>query len=133
MFRGSRTVLFVCLGAWCVAGQESIQYGNISGRVEDPSGAAVAGAKVSSRQKETNAGSTVLTDREGRFRFAYLSAGEYEIAVEYPGFAKATRTVRAGAGSAFELAIGLKLAASEDEVRCRAKANSSRPRAPKLP
>ena len=82
-----RNVIFLALGVLCAAAQESIQYGSISGRVEDASGAVVQGAKITSRQKDTNISSTLLTDKEGRFRFPYLSVGEYEISVQHPGFA----------------------------------------------
>ena len=83
----------VLLALGSAAAQESIQYGSISGRVEDASGAVVQGAAVTSRQKDTNISGSMPTDKEGRFRFSYLSAGEYEIVVRHPGFADARRSV----------------------------------------
>jgi len=108
--------MFLTLGVLCAAAQESIQYGSISGRVQDATGAVVQGAKVASRQKATNISSAVLTDKDGRFRFPYLSVGEYEIVVQQPGFAQATRNVNVTMGSAFELPIGLNVAAWQNEV-----------------
>jgi len=111
-----RNVTFLVLGVSCAAAQESIQYGSISGRVEDTTGAVVQNAKVGALQKDTNITSTLLTDKDGRFRFPYLSVGEYQITVQHPGFADATRTVNVRLGSAFELPIELSVAASSSQV-----------------
>ena len=116
-------VTFLLLGVSSAAAQESIQYGSISGRVEDASGAVVQNAKVTSRQKDTNITSTLLTDKDGRFRFPYLSVGEYEITVQDPGFSTATRTVNVGLGSAFELPIALSVAASSSQVSVTGQAD----------
>ena len=70
--------------AWA---QESINHASVSGRVTDPSGAVVEGAQVTARQIETNLTSSATTDREGRFRFAYLRVVHYEIQVHRLGFA----------------------------------------------
>ncbi|HTX39170.1 MAG TPA: TonB-dependent receptor [Bryobacteraceae bacterium] len=117
------TFTFLSLGALTGAAQESIQYGSISGRVEDASGAVIEGAKVTARQVDTNLGSTLLTDKEGRFRFAYLSVGQYQIKVEHPGFAVATRSVNVGLGSAFELPIALTVASSQSQVTVSSQAD----------
>ena len=109
-------VSVLLLGVITAAAQESIQYGSISGRVEDASGAIIQGAKVTSRNSDTNISSTLLTDKYGRFRFPYLSVGQYEIRVQRPGFAEAVRSVIVRAGSAFELPVELSVAFSESEL-----------------
>ena len=121
--RRLRNVSFLALGVWCAAAQESIQYGSIGGRVEDPSGAVVRGAKVTSRQKATNITSALLTDNDGRFRFPYLSVGDYEITVQAAGFAETRRSVSVRIGSAFELPIVLSVAASQSKVEVSAQAD----------
>jgi hypothetical protein len=98
------------------AAQESIQYGSIAGRVEDASGGAVPNAAVTALHKETNRKTAQLTDREGRFRFPYLSAGDYEVRVEKPGFAPAVRAVGVNMGSAYDLLLTLAVASSETVV-----------------
>ena len=70
--------------------QETINYGSISGRVTDPSGAVVADANVTARHNETNLTSVAVTDREGRFRLPYLRLGAYSITVHRQGFADVT-------------------------------------------
>jgi len=116
-------VTFLSLGVVTAAAQESIQYGSISGRVADVSGAVILGAKVRALQKDTNLNSTLLTDKDGRFRFPYLSAGEYEIRVQYPGFTDAGQSVKVGVGSAFELPIVLGVASSESQLTVNSQAD----------
>jgi hypothetical protein len=104
------------MSALSLCAQQSIQYGSIGGRIEDASGAILQGAKVSYREKETNIGGSMLTDKEGRFRFQYLSVGEYEITVHAAGFADSKRTVSVGAGSSFDLPVVLEVVASLSQV-----------------
>jgi hypothetical protein len=87
--------------------QETINHASVSGRVVDPSGAVVQGAEVSVRQTETNLISRAVTDAEGRFRFAYLRLGPYQITVRQTGFGDALRLLTLTVGSAFELSIPL--------------------------
>lgn len=109
-------VLALALAPGLVRAQESIHYASIGGRVTDPSGAVVTGARVTARQTETNIATSVATDREGRFRFAYLRVGAYRIAVEKAGFAIADRTLRVSAGGAYELPFALSIGASATHV-----------------
>ncbi|HTP32997.1 MAG TPA: carboxypeptidase regulatory-like domain-containing protein [Candidatus Acidoferrales bacterium] len=121
--RFSVYICFLLLGVITAAAQESIQYGSISGRVEDASGAVIQGAKVTARNGDTNIGNAQLTDKDGRFRFPYLSVGPYEIRVQRPGFAEAVRTVLVQAGSAFELPVELGVASSESVVTVNGQAD----------
>lgn len=114
---------FLAIGAISAPAQESIQYGSISGRVADESGAVVQGAKVGIRQVETNYSSSLLTDKEGRYRFPYLKVGAYEVRVQQVGFAEAVRTVTLTLGSAFELPIVLAVSSAETNVTVSAEAD----------
>jgi outer membrane receptor protein involved in Fe transport len=118
-----RNVSFLCLAWFTAAAQESIQYGSIGGRVEDATGAVVDGARVTARQKDTNRTVSLLTDKDGRFRFPYLSVGAYEIAIQSPGFAPFSRSVNVSLGSAFELPIVLQVASSQNEITVDAQAD----------
>lgn len=62
--------------------------GDILGRVIDPSGAAVAGAKVRVVRAATNVQNTAVTSETGDYTLAFLLPGEYEISVEAAGFKK---------------------------------------------
>ncbi len=61
--------------------------GTILGTVTDPSGGAVAGAKVVITNEDTNVASEpIATNKEGNFELPYLQAGRYQVSVEAPGF-----------------------------------------------
>jgi hypothetical protein len=117
-FRLYLAVFVACLlpAAITATAQESIQYGSISGRVEDASGAVIVGARITSRNTETNIATTLLTDKDGRFRFPYLRVGQYEIRIQRPGFGDTVRSVTVRAGSAFELQLQLNVASAQNEL-----------------
>ncbi|MCC7009650.1 MAG: TonB-dependent receptor [Acidobacteria bacterium] len=113
----------LCLGAAATArGQETVNYGSISGRVLDASEAGIAGADVRVRQLDTNVTSTAVTDDVGRFRFPYLRVGPYEIAVRARGFATATRRLVLNVSGAFDVPFVLAVGAIEDAVTVTADA-----------
>ena len=116
-FRICTFALAVCVATPpIVSAQETITSSSVGGRVTDPAGAAVQGAQVIARQIETNLTNTVTTDSDGRFRFAYLRLGPYEIKVQQPGFRDELRTLTLTAGSAFDLPISLAVATAETNV-----------------
>ena len=90
-----------------VAAQESINHASVSGRVSDSQGAVVPGATVTARQVETDVSSSVVSDAGGRFRFAYLRVGTYDLSVQLAGFAEARRRIAVSVGAAFEIPIVL--------------------------
>jgi hypothetical protein len=63
----------------------------MSGSVTDEAGAAVSSATVTARNLETGTERTAVTDTAGRYRFAALLIGEYELAVKKEGFQQALR------------------------------------------
>jgi len=111
-----RAAFVLALSGGFAMAQESVNYGSVSGRVTDPSGGVVAGASVTARQLNTNQASTATTDSEGRFRFAYLKVGPYEIKIHKDGFGDATRILTLSAGSAFEVPASLQVASASSRV-----------------
>ncbi len=111
-------LLAVWLAAAAVpaAGQQSVDYASVSGRVTDPSGAVVAGARVTARHLGTNIVSEALTDATGRFRFPHLRIGRCDITVHQPGFADAVRALTLTAGAAFELPLTLTVGGLDASV-----------------
>jgi hypothetical protein len=100
--------ILTCIAASAGA-QETINYASLGGRVVDPAGATVDGAKVTARQTETNQSSDVTTDREGRFRFPYLHVGPYEITVRKQGFGDEVRGMQLTVGGAFDVLFSLSV------------------------
>lgn len=103
--------------------QETINHASVSGRVVDPQGAAVSGAHVSATETDTDVTTETTTDEAGRFRFAYLKVGPYDIGVHADGFAASARHLRLTLGSAFNLSIGLSVASLDTRVTVSADAS----------
>ena len=66
--------------------------GAISGTVIDERQAVIPTASVTARNIRTNESRTTGVDREGRYRFANLPVGEYEVIVQAKGFGKLARS-----------------------------------------
>ena len=64
----------------------------VTGRVEDLTGAALPGAKVSIRNVNTNEVRAVDSDGSGEFTVPNLAPGLYEVTVEKPGFQRLHQT-----------------------------------------
>jgi hypothetical protein len=79
----------LCAGLWAQATN-----GSISGQVQDPQGAVVAGAKVTLTNEAQGAASArqVSTGPEGTYVFSPVLPGQYTVDVEAPGFKKITQT-----------------------------------------
>src|SRR5215510_2262480 len=63
----------------------------VSGRVTDPSGAVIAGAKIEAKAAATGAVSTTTSSTEGAYQIPFLTPGEYVITAEKEGFRRAVR------------------------------------------
>ena len=63
----------------------------LAGRVTDPSGAVIAGAKVDAKSVSTAAVSSTLTGNDGDYQISFLTPGDYVITVQKEGFRRAVR------------------------------------------
>ena len=57
----------------------------ISGTVTDPSGAGIAGAKITVTETRTGTRNQAVSDTAGKFNVLFLLPGDYDIAVQCPG------------------------------------------------
>ncbi len=64
---------------------------NIEGRVTDPQGAAVLGAKVSVVSEDTNVSQETVTNDQGSWTVRFLNPGTYRIVITAAGFKKSER------------------------------------------
>ncbi len=78
-------VLLLCV--FSIASQAQVLYGSMTGNVTDPSGAAVAGAKVEAVNLATGAAYNVTTDSSGIYHFSALQAGNYKVTISQASFA----------------------------------------------
>ena len=88
-----RTKLFLGALLFCLGlpllGQT---FGDISGRVTDPSGAGVPNSAITLTNTATNAVRSAESSGEGLYTFSSVPPGVYDIKVEHPGFRTTTST-----------------------------------------
>lgn len=97
--------------------------GNIQGTVTDPSGAAVVGAKVTSRNLDTGVIASGDTTGAGLYSLPNLAPGNYSVAVEAAGMKKVTQEgVSVRTGSTVSLDIKMQLGAVTENVTVNADA-----------
>ncbi len=81
---------FLLIAAAATASAQEFR-GTISGSVTDPNGAAVAGATVTVKNKETNISSTVTTNESGTYTVPFLLPGIYNVSATSSGFKTSSR------------------------------------------
>ncbi|MGB7284675.1 MAG: carboxypeptidase-like regulatory domain-containing protein [Candidatus Acidiferrum sp.] len=105
-----------------VAGSAWAQYSaSIQGNVADPSGAAVAQAKVVLENMATHITASTTSDAEGGYRFLSLAPGSYKISVEASGFSTASTTVTLETNQDLSVPIALKVGAATETVTVSAE------------
>src|SRR5580704_12812945 len=65
---------------------QSASTGALTGRITDPSGAAVAGATVTATNAGTAQMRTAMTGADGTYTFSLLPPGNYRVKIEATGF-----------------------------------------------
>ena len=103
--------------------QAQLNRGTITGIVTDPSGAAVAEAKVTVVHLETNIRSSTNATESGNYTLPALPIGQYRLDIEAPGFKRAVRdNVSLGAGTTLRLDIALEIGSVTETVEVAATA-----------
>src|SRR5262245_62048801 len=87
---GAALAVFALVGI-CESGWAQVT-ATISGKVEDPTGAAFGGATITVTSPETGARRTATTDETGNYRVPSLPVGLQEVRAEKPGFQSSLRT-----------------------------------------
>lgn len=117
MLRTSYFALSAVLALSVVAaGQETLTTASVTGRVLDPSGAAIAQSAVTALELATNQARTIRTDAQGRFRVPFLPVGVYRFTAAPSGFAATSREVQLTVGAAFDLTLQVALAGASTQV-----------------
>ena len=96
--------------------------GNIQGTVVDPSGAAIAQAKVALENLGNHISATTTTDGEGGYRFLSLAPGSYKISVEAAGFSRAETTITLETNQNLNVPFAVKVGAASSSVTVTAEA-----------
>src|SRR5271170_3398846 len=110
--RSTRLALFllvvICVGSALPMWAQSTSTGTIAGAVTDPTGAVVAGAKITLSDTSTNISRNTTSNAAGRYIYADVTPGIYNIEVTKAGFAttKAEKQeVQLGASITINLAL----------------------------
>src|SRR5690242_12399443 len=99
--------------------------GSVTGVVTDPQGGTVAGADVMLTDLATNSSRTTTTNESGRYHFASVAAGNYDITITKSGFKvhKATAQ-KISVGTQITLDVMLEVGALTESVVVTAQAGS---------
>lgn len=93
------------------------QDGTVTGEVRDPSGAAVANAKVTAINEATGVPRTTMSSTVGSFSFANVQVGRYTVKVEALGFATYSRPgIEVTAARLTEVGAILKVGSASEVV-----------------
>jgi hypothetical protein len=115
----SVTLFVFLLGS--LRAQETLTAASVTGRVLDPSGAALPHASISALQSATHESYTTQADAQGRFRLPYLPVGMYRISAQANGFQEAVTQVQLSIGAAFDLTLRLALLQATSSVQVSAQ------------
>lgn len=118
-----RAMLLAGLLVFCFRSAAQETRGTIQGRIVDPNGAAVAGAKVTVVSEETNAAVNLVSNETGYYEARFLLPGAYSVSAEAQGF---KRIVRKGLvlqmASQLSIDLALELGALTESVSVTAEA-----------
>ena len=99
--------------------------GSLTGIVKDPSGAAVAGAKVTATQLSTNTVAETSTTDSGDYTLPALTIGIYRVTVESAGFKRSISSkVEVTSGSTLRLDFAVEIGTLTESVQVQAQATS---------
>ncbi len=118
------SMMLVFLGiATVTAIAQSTFRGGISGIVEDPQGAIIAGAKIEATSVATGLVYTTVSSSAGAYSIPDLPLGDYNVVVTFTGFAThKVDSVRISAGAIFNLPVELSMASTSTTVEVDAAA-----------
>ena len=94
--------------------------GNVAGVVADSSGAFVVGASIALTDKATSTPRTTTSNEAGRYVFANVPPGEYDITVTKTGFRVTKTTVTVNVGSSLTVDLKLELGSVAETVEVSA-------------
>ncbi len=115
----TRGFLIVCLlmSSGFVWGQSEVGGATLKGTVTDPSGAAIAGARVVANNKQTGFTRTTKTSEAGLYNLVRLPVGAYDLAIEHQGFKPVTRSgISLSVGAVLTWDVQLEIGPAQETV-----------------
>ncbi|MBX7219781.1 MAG: carboxypeptidase regulatory-like domain-containing protein [Blastocatellia bacterium] len=110
--------VLLCIGLAASFGlaQSRSTGGAIIGEVKDPSGAVLAGAKVTAKSTQTGLVREVSTNEDGSYRIPALDVGTYDVTVAVDGFAPQTLRTELLVGQTANLVFSLTVGGASGEI-----------------
>src|SRR5882672_4379861 len=111
--------LLLCLlpAAAGLYAQSEVGGATLNGTITDPSGAAVAGAKVTAVEQGTGFARPAISNDAGLYSLIRLPVGTYTLTVEMKGFQIAKRTdIALNVGAVATIDVRLAIGASQEVV-----------------
>lgn len=96
----------------CLLAAQSYR-GSIRGKVVDPSGAVVVGARVTAKNSNTGLARDAVTTEEGTYVLAELPAGEYELTATAQGFKPTIIRVTVNVGTDTTVDVALRIVSGD--------------------
>src|SRR5580704_12630884 len=118
-------VLMLSLGGGSLTCQTTLTPRILAGSVQDPDGAAVAGAQIALDRPDGSQVTRVLSDGSGTFQFKNVAPGPYVIDVQMAGFRETKVNVPAEGRSRAPLKIVLTIAGVQEQVTVAASDTSA--------
>jgi len=112
-------LLLLCflLSSFSLYAQSEVGGATISGVVTDPSGAAVAGAKVTAREQRTGFERSTTTSGDGLYSLVRLPVGLYDLTIEQRGFQPTKRTgISLNVGALATIDVQLAIGTTQEVV-----------------
>jgi len=96
--------------------------GEITGRITDPSGAAIAGAVIAVQDMDTNLVVRSVSNQTGAYLVPFLEPGLYSVRVEHTGFKKLERNrIRVLTNQPVEVDLTLQIGATSESITVNAE------------
>src|SRR5438105_828026 len=126
-------LVFFSLLIMVVSAAAQVQNGQFTGTITDPSGAAIANAKVTAVNPATNLSVAATTNATGLYTLKELPAGSYKITAEAPGFRTSTNAdVTLNAGTTARVDFRMQLGQTREIVEVTGEAAAVNTEAPRL-
>ncbi len=114
--RSVRALAYFCLITGTIFANAQVPTGTITGRILDPTGAAIAGAHLVITSQETGNTRVLLSGERGDYSAAALLAGTYNVAVSAPGLRSLTRQAIVEAGTSTTIELAMELGSTTDTI-----------------
>ena len=100
----------------CELNAQTTASGAVAGVVTDQSLAVITDAEVEIRNDAKGTTQSTRTDREGVYRFFFISPGAYTLTIRHTGFREVKRAVNVFLGPAVSVNITLEIAEASSEM-----------------